>query len=142
MTISESSDKEKVTIILHSGAFDRAAYALSLALVALASGMEAHLMLTYEGLRRFTKGHLEDLAEETSSGVRASIKRGLERGGLQPLEAQLANAKKLGLKLYACPTAMAALNITKDELRPEIDTIMGLAAFLQLARNARINWYV
>ena len=142
MTGIVSPEKERVTIILHSGAYDRASYALTLALVALASGMEAHMLLTFEGLRRFTKGHLADIGEETSSSLKVNIERGLQSGGIQPLEAQLANARKLGLKLYACPNAMAALNIGLSDLLAEIDSIMGLAAFLQLARKASINWYI
>ncbi len=104
--------------------------------------MEVHLLLTFEGLKRFTKGHLADIGEETSSSVRTNIERGLESGGIQSLEVQLADAKKLGLKLYACPNAMAALNIGLSELLDEINNIMGLAAFLEFARTASINWYI
>ena len=104
--------------------------------------MEVHLLLTFEGLSRFTKGHLADIGEETSPKVRSNIERGLESGGIQRLEVQLADAKKLGLKLYACPNAMAALNIALSELLDEINNIMGLAAFIQLARSAVINWYI
>ncbi|MBI2287627.1 MAG: DsrE/DsrF/DrsH-like family protein [Chloroflexi bacterium] len=142
MAINDSPDKERVTIILHSGAYDRAAYALSLALVSLASGMEVHMLLTFEGLLRFTRGHLLDRGEETSSKIRASVDRGLASGGIQSLEAQLDNARKLGLKIYACPNAMAILNIAQNELIEEVDSIMGLAAFLRLARTATINWYI
>lgn len=137
-----SEQKKRLAIILHSGAYDRAAYALSIALVSLASGMEAHILLTYEGLRRFTKGHLMDVGEETSAVVRVQVKRGLESGGIAPLDAQLADAKKLGLKLYACPSAMAALNITVDDLPGDIDDIMGLAGFLNIARSASVNYYI
>ncbi len=142
MTQERSTNGQRVTVILHSGAYDRASYALSIALVALASGMEVHMLLTFEGLRRFTKGHLGDLGEETSSGVRANIKRGLESDSIQSLEVQLADAKKLGLKLYACPNAMAALNIPLSEVLEEVDNIMGLAAFLEIAGTAAINWYI
>lgn len=142
MAVPISPDREKVAIILHSGAYDRASYALSLALVALASGMEVHLLLTYEGLRRFTRGRLAGMGEETSSVVRASLERGLKSGGVQHLETQLADAKVLGLKVYACPTAMANLNITQADLLDEVNGIVGLAAFLGLARTATINWYI
>ena len=127
---------------MHSGSYDRASYALSIALVALASGMEVHMLLTFEGLRRFTKGHLADIGEETSLNVRINIERGLKSGGIQSLEAQLADAKKLGLKLYACVSAMAILNIAQNELNDKVDSIMGLAAFLGFARTANINWYI
>ena len=141
VVLSDQLDKELVAIVLHSGAYDRAANALSIALVSLVSGMEVHILLTFEGLRRFTKGHLMDVGEETSPRIRANIQRGLESGGIASLETQFADAKKLGLKLYACPNAMAALNITIDDLLGEID-IMGLAGFLALARLATVNWYI
>ena len=136
-----SPKREMITLILHSGAYDRASYALSIALVSLASGMEAHMIVTFDGLRRFTKGHLPDMGG-TSPEVMASIERGLKTGGITPLTAQLADAKRLGLKIYACPNAMATLNITVNDLIPEVDGVTGLAAFLELARTAEINYYI
>ncbi len=37
---------------------------------------------------------------------------------------------------------MAALNIALSDLLDEVDNVMGLAAFLELARTANINWYI
>lgn len=74
--------------------------------------------------------------------MRVNIERGLESGGIQSLETQLADTKKLGLKLYGCPNAMAALNIALSDLLDEVDNVMGLAAFLEFARSAVINWYI
>ena len=142
MNADASSKKDRVTIILHSGAYDRASYALSIALVALSSGMKVHLLLTYEGLRRFTKGRLSDIGEETPATLRPDIEMGLEIGIIQPLDQQLAEAKKLGLRIYACPNAIASLNIHPSHLQPEVDEVMGLAAFLELARTASVNWYI
>ena len=142
MSVETSPGKEQVTIILHSGSYDRASYALSITLMALASGMEVHLLLTFAGLRRFTRGHLADIGEETPPNVSTNIERGLESGAIQSLETQLANAKKLGLKLYSCPNAMAALSIGLSDLLDEVDSVMGLAAFLKLARAASVNWYI
>ena len=70
-------DSEKVTIILHSGSYDRTSYALTMALVALATGMETHMLLTHGGLRRFTDGHLEEMGEETTAQSRKDIEFGL-----------------------------------------------------------------
>jgi len=100
------------------------------------------MLLTFEGLRRFTKEHLGEIGTETPSGIINDIKLGLASGVMQPLESQLAAARKLGLKLYACPNAMAALNIALYDLREEVDSIMGLASFLELARSAAVNWYI
>ena len=100
------------------------------------------MLLTYDGLRRFTRGHLSDLGEETSASLRTVIDHGLKSGGIPSLESQLADAKKLGLKIYACPNAMGTLNIIHSDLLDEMDGIVGLAAFLELARNAKIHWYI
>ncbi len=141
MSTDDLETKDRVTIVLHSGAYDRACYALCTAMAALASEMEVHILLTFEGLRRFTKGHLEDLGDETPPTVRADIEWGLESGAIQPLGQQLAEVRKMGIKIYACPNAMASLNISLRDLL-EVDQVMGLVAFLALARTAKVNLYI
>ena len=133
---------DKITIILHSGNYDRASYALTLALVALVTGSEAHILLTHGGLRRFTQGHLEEVADETPPHVKKDIEFGLMTGALNTLEKQLADAKELGMKLYACSGIMAAYNIRRSDLLPEVDEEIGLGTFLEIARTASVNWYI
>ena len=137
-----TEDGEKVAIILHSGSYDRASYALTLALVALASGMEAYMLLTHGALRRFTRGHLDEMGDETSAQAKKDAEFGLMTGALNSIEKQLADAKELGMKLYSCVGVMAAYNITKDDLVPEVDEAIGLGTFFEIARTARINWYI
>lgn len=137
-----TEDRGKVAIILHSGSYDRASYALTLALVALATGMEAHMLLTHGGLRRFTRGHLEEMGDETSAQSKKDTEFGLMTGALNPIEKQLADAKELGIKLYSCVGAMAALDIREDDLVPEVDESIGLGTFFETARTASINWYI
>lgn len=136
------SDKGSIAIILHSGSYDRVSYALSLAIVGLAIGMESHILLTYGGLKRFVKGHLEDIEEETDNQLKGFISKGLASGGVQNIEHQLEDARKLGLKLYACANAMSTLNISRSELMDEVDEVIGLVTFLKFARTATINWYI
>ena len=135
-------DSEKVTIILHSGSYDRASYALTMALVALATGMETHMLLTHGGLRRFTDSHLEEMGEETTAQSRADIEFGLMTSALNPLGKLLADAKELGLNLYACVGVMSAFNIRREDLIPEVDEDIGLGTFLEIARTASVNWYI
>ncbi|MBI4330328.1 MAG: hypothetical protein HY673_03490, partial [Chloroflexi bacterium] len=73
----------RLTIILHSGAYDRVCYALWTSLAALSSGMEAHMLLTFEGLRRFTRNNINKLDDETPVTVHDDIKFGLEAGVVQ-----------------------------------------------------------
>ncbi len=131
-----------MAIILHSGAYDRVSYALSMARVTLAMGCQVHILLTYEALRRFTRGHLNNMAGETPAVLRERIERGMASGGIQPLEQELAGAKKLGLKVYACANAMANLNISRDELAEQVDGVVGLASFMDFALGAASTWYI
>jgi len=133
--------QKQVAIILHNGGYDRASYALCIAQAALASGMQVHMLLTYEGLRRFTKGHLDNIIEGTSLAVIDDVRYGLDSGSIQPLEEQLAETKNLGLKLYACPNVMASLKIPFKDLIG-VDDVMGLVSFLAIANDSDSNWYI
>ena len=135
------SKKKQVTIILHSGGYDRASYALCIAQAALASDMQVSMLLTYEGLRRFSKGHLHDVSEGTSPAIINDVKNGLDSGSIQPLDEQLSETKSMGLKLYACPNAMASLNIRLKDLIG-VDDVMGLVSFLTIANASDSNWYI
>jgi peroxiredoxin family protein len=132
---------QRLTILLHGGSYDRVTNALSLAIVALSMGMEAHILLTYEGLRRFVRGHLED-PDGTDGELFTLMQRGIESGRFHTIGDKLEAARELGLKLYACTTAMATLGVERKDLVDEVDEIMGLATFMNLAKDASINWYI
>jgi peroxiredoxin family protein len=134
-------DKKRMTIILHSGSYDKVTNALSLAIIGLTMDMEAYILLTYEALRRFVKGHFED-PDTTDPELLAMMQRGITSGKFHSISEKLATARELGLKLYACNTAMATLGISREDLVAEVDDIMGLTAFVQLAQSAAINWYI
>ncbi|MBI2851444.1 MAG: DsrE/DsrF/DrsH-like family protein [Chloroflexi bacterium] len=138
---NDFSETELVTISLHSGSYDRVTNALSLSIICLAMGMDVTILLTYEALRRFVKGHLEDM-EGTDDEFQNLFHDGIERGSITSIEGKLTEAKNLGLKLYACPSAMATMNIVRQDLVDEVDDLMGLATFIGLARTAKINWYI
>jgi len=131
----------KITIILSNAAYDRVSYALCIAQAALSSGMEVYMLLVSEALGRFTRGRLNEIGDETPERLRAAMLAGLDRGSVQPLDEQVADAKHLGLKIYACPNAMATFEIAKRDLI-EVDEVMGLTTFITIARGADVNWYI
>jgi len=132
---------QRMTIVLHSGSYDRVTNALSMAIIGLTVGMEAHILLTYEGLGRFVKGRLDD-PYATDGAMMAMMQRGIDSERFHTIEEKLVTAKEMGLKLYACTTACATLGVTKEDLVDEVDSVMGLTAFIQMARDAAINWYI
>ena len=132
----------KIAIVLHSGAYDRANYALSIATVALAMGMEVHMIYTYGGFRRLIKGYTDDLGEETPREIKSIIQNGIKKGNIPPISKQIKEATRMGLKTYACVNAMANFNIAKDQLISEVEKPMGIATFLELTKDAAKTLYV
>ena len=141
MSSDNQAGAQRITIILHSGSYDRVTNALSLAIVGLTMGFEVHMLLTYEGLKRFVKGHFEDVAG-TDNELQGMLQRGIASGNIHNIEDKLAVARDLGLRLYACTTAMGTMGITRENLVKDIDEVMGLPTFIQFARDASINWYI
>ncbi len=138
---TNSQSSQRVTIILHNSSYDRVTNALSLAIVSMAMGMEAHILLTYGGLNRFVKGHLED-AEDTDAKLLAVLQESIASGHNHSIEQKLATACEMGLKLYGCANAMDTMGITLTDLVEEVSEVIGFASFIQFARNAAINWYI
>jgi peroxiredoxin family protein len=141
MTKSKKTELQKATIILHSPDYDRVTNALSLATICLSMGMQTHILLTYGALNRFVKGHLEDDLD-TAPDILGAIKKSIDSGINHSIEEKLAIARNLGLRLYACTNAMATLGLTTEDLVEEVEEVMGLTAFIQLSRDAVINWYI
>ncbi len=100
------------------------------------------MLFTYGGFRRLVKGRTDDLGEETESGIKSVIKSGLKRGTIPLISDQIREAKRMGLKMYACINAMANFDVVVRELMDEVDKPMGLATFLELAKDATMTPYV
>jgi peroxiredoxin family protein len=131
----------RVTIILHSDSYDRVTNAISLAIVALSMGMEAHVLLTYEALGRFVKGQL-DGPGGTNAVLMAKMQNGVDSGRFHTIEEKVEAARELGLRLYACTTAMATLGLNQEDLIEQVEGVMGLTTFMNLAKEASVNWYI
>lgn len=142
MKEEESNKGDGLTLIFHSGAYDRVSYGLSLAKGALATGMEVHALFTFGALRRLVKGGTDDLGKETEEETRRILEKSLAKENIQPLSQQIKETKHMGLKIYACVNAMANFNVSRDELISEVDKPMGIATFLELARKATISLYI
>lgn len=124
--------KEKVTMVINSGEYQRVSYALSMAKVAAALEMEVHMLFTYGGLNRLIKGHSNELGNISDSNIQENLKNALEKGSVTKLSDDIVDAKKMGVKIYACVASMNILNITKEKLVEDVH-IIGLSEFLVLS---------
>lgn len=135
------SGEKKVAMIVHSGDYDRVTYALSIAKVAGALGMKVYILFTYGGLRRIIKGQVNKIDQNGDNYINNRIAQNISKKIMPMLSDDIIEAKRLGLKIYACVGSMGILNISREDLIEEVDQIMGLASFLDISRNA-ITYYI
>ncbi|MFO0795803.1 MAG: DsrE/DsrF/DrsH-like family protein [Candidatus Brocadiaceae bacterium] len=123
------TDKKGLSIIFHSGSYDRIYHGFSIVLVAVALGREVRCFFTYWALEYLVKGksvfHLNE--EGQTHGYTLEHMR---KGHIQEISELLTQAKAMGAKFYVCTNSMGLLNISRDELVNEVDKSMGLTTFL------------
>jgi peroxiredoxin family protein len=101
---------EPLGIILLSGSHDRAQFAFSLAAAAAALGRPVILFASNQGIRAL----LKDWRTQENAHGDATLR---------------AASLELGVRLFACETALQAAAIGEEDLLPEAE-ITGLASFL------------
>lgn len=139
-------ERDKVTIIVHSGDLDKIYSALIIANGALAMGMEASLFFTFWGLQRLEKGGLEKgpLSKMNMLGLgRWMVKRRMKAAKVATLEKLLADFKELDGKIIACEMTMEVMGIKKEDLRTDlIDEYGAVGTYVQEARGSAINLFI
>lgn len=131
-----------------------------LASTAGAMGWEAHLYFTFWGMDIITKGKSENLKISPvgnpsmplpniigvlpgMTSVATSMMKGkMEKSNMPTLQSLIKMAKQMGVKFHACTTTMNLMGITKDDLIPEVDDLIGAATYLDLAADADVTLFV
>jgi peroxiredoxin family protein len=115
-----------------------------LASTAVAMDWEAHLYFTFWGLNSLVKGVME---KATLPGdykhLEPTMKKNLERMKYPTPYEMLKRLKQSGLfKIYACTPTMEMFGIKKEDLIPEIDSMVGAATFLHIAADSDVNLFI
>ena len=125
-----TADKSKLAFVINTASYERVSFALGLAAAAAATGKDVRILFGHGGIVRLKSGCTNQLGEETDAGVRGQMKWGMGTGRL-PLITELLDAlKKLGSRIYACPTAMELHQIKQDQLVKEVDEVRSLVIFV------------
>lgn len=138
--------KEKATIIVHSGDFDKLYSALIIGNGALSMGMEATIFFTFWGLLRLKKGGLDkgELSKKNLFGFgKLLINFLMKRKNVAPLEKLISDFKELGGKILACDMTMGIMGIKKKDLRQDlVDDYVGVGAYIQEAKESKITLFI
>jgi peroxiredoxin family protein len=141
-----ADDKNKATIIVHSGDMDKMYSALIVANGALAMGMEASLYFTFWGLQRLKKGGLEKgpLSRMNFFGLgKWMVKRKMRVANVSSLERMLRDFLELGGKILACDMTMEIMGISQEDLRDDlISDYCAVGTYVNEARESTITLFI
>jgi peroxiredoxin family protein len=160
--VPEDASKE-VTIVVHSGDFDKLMAAFIIATGAAASGKQVSMFFTFWGLNALKNGKrvggkkiLERMTgmmtphhpDATPSSRMNMLGMGprffrtlMKRNHVAPLSEMIDTARQLGVRLIACQMSMGIMGIRETELVEEID-YGGVATYLCDAGKAKLNLFI
>jgi len=134
---------QKLAIIVWSGSLDKLYPVAFLASTAASMGWDVELFFTFWGLNALRKDMLDKTPPVTSgySKHKKAIKEVAKKVG--PWYELLRQAKSLGnVKIYACSAVMEMLGIDKGALADFVDEVIGVATFLERAKDASITLFI
>ncbi len=160
--MTEEKELKKVCIIASKGTLDMAYPPLMLAIGAADMGADVHVFFTFWGINLILKGGAEDLKlspvgkPEMPMPVPNFVsmlpgmtpmatwmmKKQIKDSGIKSIPELLRMAKKAGVHLYACSPTMGMMKLKKEDLIPEVEKIIGVAGFLDIATGSDITLFV
>ena len=159
-----AEDNNKATIIVFSGDMDKIFAAFIIATGCAAAGMDTTLFFTFWGLNAIKTG--DPIKAGSFLGKMMGI---MNRGGINRLnpsrfsfggigrilfskmmsDKNVASVEELhqttidlDVHLLACKMSMDVLEITRDDLIPEVENVVGVATFVKDAANSKIQLFI
>ena len=137
---------KKVTMIVHSGDFDKVMSAFIVGNGFLSLGLEVTLFFTFWGLKTLQKNGFSNapLSKMNMLGLgRKMINKRLKKHNVASLEELARSFKDLGGKIIACTMTMELLNIKKPYLREDlVDEYGTVGLYCVESKNSEIHLFI
>jgi peroxiredoxin family protein len=157
--MSENGNR-KLCLICSKGSLDMAYPPLILANAARMSGIEAELFFTFWGLDIITEKKLDKLSVATVGnpnmhpwfhiptlvgslpGMPAMaswmMRREIDKLDFPPVREFIEMVHDAGAKLYGCKMSMDMMKLTKNDLHPAVDEVIGAMEFMEYSEGAQV----
>lgn len=154
------NDTRKLCLVCSKGSLDMAYPPLILANAARMSGIEAELFFTFWGLDMITEKKMDKLHVATvgnpnmhpwfhipsvvgmlpgMTGAASWMMRGeIDKLGFPPVREFIEMIADAGAKLYGCKMSMDMMKLTKEDLHPAVDAVIGAMEFMESSEGAQI----
>jgi peroxiredoxin family protein len=122
----------RMALVVKSDSFEDFLLALSFAGIGADSDMSVSLFFTNRAARRLHRDGFADLAQAAPDDpVGAEFIDRAEQLGFTDLGALLRQVKESGrVRVYVCSRGARIYDLRPDNLRPEVDSVLGTASFL------------
>ena len=159
-----SDDNNRAVIIVFSGDMDKVFAAFIIATGCAAAGMDTTLFFTFWGLNAIRKGTPSKAKSFLGKMMGLMNRGGINRlnpsrfsfGGIgrilfnkmmgdkkvPSLEELRKTALELDVRLLACKMTMDVLEISRDDLIPEVEDVVGVATMVKEAANSKIQLFI
>ncbi len=152
--------RNKLVIVCSKGSLDMAYPPLMLATTGAAMGMEVDLYFTFWGInmvRKKTVGSLKispvgnpampmpnilGMVPGMSRMATWMMKKKMDEMKMPTISEMIKTAKEAGVKFHACSPSMQIMGLSKDDLIPEVDDIIGATTYLDLASDDAITLFI
>jgi peroxiredoxin family protein len=143
------SEKKKLMIVVSKGTLDMAYPPFMMATTAASLDWEVHLYFTFWGMDIITNSkalkispvgnpalglpNILGMLPGMTSVATWMMKSKIKESHMPTIESLIEMAKQVGVKFLACSPTMKLSGITKDDLIPQCDDIIGAATFIDMA---------
>lgn len=152
---------DRLAIVCSKGSLDMVYPPFILATAAAAMDMEAMLFFTFWGLDAINVHKIDSL--EISIAGNPGMPQMAKVAGMVPFGTKMVStmmktqfakhkvmsirefvgvARESGVRLMACQMSMDVFGMSRDDLIPEVEDVVGAASFLEYAKDAKISLFV
>ena len=156
--IPQSADRKKLLIVCSKGTLDMAFPPFMMATSAAALDWEVHLYFTFWGMDIITNAkslkisplgnpsmgipNILSIIPGMTAVATYMMKKKMKETNMPTIERLIKMAKQAGVIFHACSPTMKLSGITKEDLIPECNDIIGAATFIDLAGEAGVILFV
>jgi peroxiredoxin family protein len=155
-TEDRTQQESKLLIILSKGTLDMVYPAFMIATTGATMGKEVHMFFTFWGMNVLNKEKMGSLKVApvgnpgmpmpnilgmipgmTAMATRM-LKGKMQKSKMPSVPDMIKTAKDLGVKIHACSTTTDVFGLTKENMIPEVDDVVGAATMLELGEGGQI----
>jgi len=135
----------RLSMVVFSGTVDKLYPVAIMASGAVAMGMDVDLFLTFYGLDAFRKGQPEknQKMDVNYAEIAPMLGKLMKEKNVPSWYDMLRQAKELGtVRVHACAMTLDLMGMTKENLDPIIDDVVGVGEFVSNAKDGEITLFV